>query len=64
MEAHGWTSTPPLETTIVKKDPLGSPHSIWRSLIMTSGKKGNIIRFVFKWIGSMEIPGGVGPCFD
>ena len=24
----------------------------------------NIIRFVFEWIGCMEIPGGVGPYFD
>ena len=39
METDGWTSTPPPETTIVKKDPLGSPHSTWISLIMTSEKK-------------------------
>ena len=38
MEAHGWTSTP-LETTDVKKDLLGSPHSIWRLLVMISRKK-------------------------
>ena len=31
---------------------------------MASGKKENVIRFVFKWIGGMEIPGGVGPCFN
>ena len=29
-----------------------------------SSTQGNIIRVVFKWIGSMEIPGGVSPHFN
>ena len=63
-EAHRWTSTPLSETTIIKKDLVGSPQSICRSLIVASGKKGNIIMFVFEWIASVEIPWGVGPHFN
>ena len=64
LGAHRWTSSLLPEATIMMRDPQESPHSIWGSLIMVSGKKGNNVRSVFKWIGSMVVPVGVVPCFD
>ena len=44
-QAHRWTSTPLLVTTVVKKDLLESPCSIWISLIVASGKKETLLGF-------------------
>ena len=64
LGVHREISTLLLETTVITRDLPESPHGSGKSLIVASGKKGNIVRFVFRLIGSIEIPGGVGPCFD
>ena len=44
MEVHRWTSTPLPETTNAKKDLLGYPHSISRSLVRKSRKKNKYLQ--------------------